>query len=128
MQSKLYKKLVSRKKKTNLYIPGPWPCPPPKHRGKGALQAARARGIVAKLYATYVLRLEALDFQRELLAIDEQLFRMEEDRYRRVEISPGYFLKAKRSWLLKTQEMRDMEMELEVLRQEILEKCFRVGR
>ena len=90
---------------------------------KGALQAMRARGQVAKLYATY-----PLEFRRELLAIDEQLFLMEVDRYERGEISPGDFLKAKRGWLLKQQEVRDMEMELEVLRQEILVGCFRGGR
>ncbi|MCB0594828.1 MAG: hypothetical protein H6557_31520 [Lewinellaceae bacterium] len=95
---------------------------------KGVLQAARARGAVAKLYATYLLQLEALEFRRELLAIDEQLFRMEEDRYERGEISPGNFLKAKRGWLLKQQEVRDLEMEMEVLRQEVLVRCFRVGR
>ena len=95
---------------------------------KGALQAARARGQVAKLYATYLLRQEALDFQRELLAIDEQLFRMEVDRYERGEISPGDFLKAKRAWLLKQQGVNDLEMELEVLRQDILVGSFRMGR
>ena len=95
---------------------------------KGALQAARTRGAVAKLYATYLLRQEKLESQRELLAIDEQLFRMEVDRYERGEISPGDFLKAKRGWLLKVQGVRDLEMELEVLRQEILLGSFRVGR
>lgn len=95
---------------------------------KGALQAARTRGAVAKLYATYQLRLEALAFRRELLDIDEQLFRMEVDRYERGEISPGDFLKAKRGWLLKQQEVRDLEMELEVLRQEILLGSFRMSR
>ncbi|MCO6493556.1 MAG: hypothetical protein J5I98_34365 [Phaeodactylibacter sp.] len=95
---------------------------------KGALQAARARGAVAKLYTAYQLRLEALAFRRQLLAIDEQLFRMEEDRYEREEISPGDFLQAKRGWLLKQQEVRDMEVELEVLRQEIMVGSFRVGR
>ena len=95
---------------------------------KGALQAARARGAVAKLYATYLLRLEALKSHRELLAIDEQLFRMEVGRYERGEISPGDFLKAKRGWLLKQQGVRDMELELAVLRQEILVGSFRVGR
>ena len=95
---------------------------------KGGLQAARVRGAVAKLYATYLLQLEALEFRRELLAIDEQLFRMEEDRYERGKISPGNFLKAKRGWLLKQQEVRDMEMELEVLLQEILVRSFRLGR
>jgi len=49
-------------------------------------------------------------------------------RYRQEEISPGGFLKAKRGWLLKQQEVRDMEMELEVLRQEILAGSFRIGR
>ncbi len=95
---------------------------------KGALLAARARGAVAKLYAAYQLQREALAFRRELLAIDEQLFRMEEDRYRRGEMSPGDFLKAKRSWLLKQQEVRNIELDLEVLRQEILAGSFLMGR
>lgn len=95
---------------------------------KGALQAARDRGAVAKLYAAYQLQMEALAFRRKLLAIDEQLFRMEEDRYRRGEMSPGDFLKAKRNWLLKQQEVRDLEMELEVLRQEILAGSFQMER
>lgn len=80
------------------------------------------------MYATYFLRLERLESQRELLAIDEQLFRMEVDRYERGEISPGDFLKAKRGWLLKQQGVRDLEMELEVLRQEILLGSFRMSR
>lgn len=95
---------------------------------KGALQAARIRGAVTKLYAAYQLQMEALAFRRKLLAIDEQLFRMEEDRYERGEISPGDFLKAKRSWLLKQQEVRDIELDLEVLRQEILAGSFQIGR
>ena len=83
---------------------------------------------MAKLYTTYLLRLERLESHRELLAIDEQLFRMEVGRYERGEISPGDFLKAKRGWLLKQQGVRDMELELAVLRQEILVGSFRVGR
>ena len=83
---------------------------------------------MAKLYTTYLLRLERLESHRELLAIDEQLFRMEVGRYERGEISPGDFLKAKRAWLLKQQELRDLEMELEVLRQEILLESFLMGR
>ena len=94
---------------------------------KGVLQAARARGTVAKLYAASLLRRKELAFRRELLAIDEQLFRMEEDQYERGEISPGDFLKTKRGWLLRQQEVRDLEMELEMLRQEILVQCFRIG-
>ncbi len=95
---------------------------------KGALQAARARGKVARLYADFLLRREQLAARRELLAIDEQLFRMEEDRYRQEEISPGDFLNAKRDWLVKQQGVEDLEMELELLRQEILVESFRVGR
>ena len=95
---------------------------------KGALQAARARGRVARLYADFLLRREQLAARRELLAIDEQLFRMEEDRYRQEEISPGDFLNAKREWLVKQQGMDDLEMELELLRQEILVESFRIGR
>ncbi|MCB0561738.1 MAG: hypothetical protein H6573_19360 [Lewinellaceae bacterium] len=53
---------------------------------------------------------------------------MEEDRYEREEISPGDFLKAKWGWLQKQQEVRAMELELKVLRQEILVGSFRVGR
>ena len=95
---------------------------------KGALQAARARRRVARLYADFLLRREQLAARRELLAIDEQLFRMEEGRYEREEISPRDFLKAKRGWLLKQQEARGLELELEVLRQEILVGSFRIGR
>ncbi|MCB9264997.1 MAG: hypothetical protein H6558_08230 [Lewinellaceae bacterium] len=75
-----------------------------------------------------MLRREQLAARRELLAIDEQLFRMEEGRYQREEISPGDFLKAKRDWLVKQQEVGDLEMEMEVLRQEILAGSFRVGK
>ena len=95
---------------------------------KGALQAARTRGKVAKLYSTYLLQQKALAARREVIAIDEQLFRMEKDRYERGEISPGEFLKAKRTWLLKQQEVSDLKMKLEVLRQEILTESFRVGK
>ena len=95
---------------------------------KGALQAARARGRVARLYADFLLRREQLAARRELLAIDEQLFRMEEDRYRQEEISPGDFLNAKRGWLVKQQAVEDLKMELELLRQEILVESFRIGR
>ncbi|MCB0578044.1 MAG: hypothetical protein KDD10_01880 [Phaeodactylibacter sp.] len=95
---------------------------------KGALQAARARGRVARLYADFLLRREQLAARRELLAIDEQLFRMEEDRYRQEEISPGDFLNAKRELLVKQQGVKDLEMELELLRQEILVESFRIGR
>ena len=46
----------------------------------------------------------------------------------RGEISPGDFLNAKRAWLLKQQGVNDLEMELEVLRQDILVGSFRMGR
>lgn len=46
----------------------------------------------------------------------------------RGEISPGDFLNAKRAWLLKQQGVKDLEMELELLRQEILVESFRMGR
>ena len=46
----------------------------------------------------------------------------------RGEISPGDFLNAKRAWLLKQQGVKDLEMELELLLQEILVESFRMGR
>ncbi len=91
------------------------------------LAAAAEKAKVKSLHLAYYRALQELALQEELFEIDRQLFEMDRGRYERLEMAPSDFLKAKRQFLLKKQEMNTLRMEIISKRDNIYEIVYLKG-
>ena len=89
-------------------------------REKFSLKAEKAKAEVRKLFLEYQLLQEEIAIKKEALEIDQQLFEIQQARYKRLEIGPEAFLKAKKAWLIQQQTIRELEQEGHLLKREIL--------
>ncbi|MCB9082207.1 MAG: hypothetical protein H6555_10895 [Lewinellaceae bacterium] len=67
------------------------------------------------LLTQYRQALLDIQHRRELLAIDTELFRIQEQQYLNLEISPADFLQAKRSLLTQQQALEKREADAQLL-------------
>ncbi len=93
-------------------------------RSKYLLEAAKRKAVVDELIHKYYGKLEELQLKEEIHTIDQQLFAIEEDRYRRLEMAPSGYLKAKRELLKKEEGLNAIRQGIRTLKREVLAICF----
>lgn len=84
-------------------------------RERFTLHAQQTKAKLSLLLTQYHQALLDIQHRRELLAIDTELFRIQEQQYLNLEISPADFLQAKRSLLTQQQALEKREADAQIL-------------
>ncbi len=87
---------------------------------RSALQAEQDRAEVRRLLARRALLLRQLTAERRALALDRQLYQIQQARYERREIGVEAHLKAQREYLAKEERLAALELQLAYLELEVL--------